>query len=98
MGEFAVHTQRVRANRPSQHWQVEFMQGQGAEPVLTASIVTAPRRETWSHRISQPPASLPAWEATEPFPNKASLTWMSQYEFRFAEGAPMIGETAADPP
>jgi acyl-CoA thioesterase len=97
-GELAVHAKRVRANRSSQHWQVEFRQGDGAEPVLTASIVTAVRRETWSHRPSASPVSLPSWDATPAFDNRASLTWVSQYEFRFAEGAPEIGEMTVDPP
>ncbi|HEY4958513.1 MAG TPA: acyl-CoA thioesterase domain-containing protein, partial [Caldimonas sp.] len=37
-GEFAVHTRRVRANRSSQHWQVEFRQGDSEDAVLTASV------------------------------------------------------------
>jgi acyl-CoA thioesterase len=97
-GRYAVHTKRVRANRSSQHWQVEFRQGEGSEPVLTASVVTAVRRETWSHRLSAAPAALRSWEETEPFPNKVSASWVSQYEFRFAEGAMAMTESMPDPP
>ena len=96
-GEFAVRTRRVRANRSSQHWQVEFSQGDGAEPVLAASIVTAARRQTWSHRVSSPPP-LPPWESLAPFPSRDSLSWVAQYEFRFAEGAMTLSETMPEPP
>jgi acyl-CoA thioesterase len=96
-GEYQVRTRRARANRSSQHWSVEFTQGQSSEPVLTASIVTAVRRETWSHRTASPPA-LPAWEALEEFPNKSALSWVAQYAFRFAEGTPTMSETPPDPP
>ena len=97
-GAFTVQTKCIRANRSSQHWQVEFTQGQVTEPVLTASLVTAVRRDTWSHRISQPPATLTPWQDTLPFANQNALTWVAQYEFRFAEGAPVIGETTLEPP
>jgi hypothetical protein len=96
-GEFAVRTRRVRANRSSQHWQVEFTQGEGLEPVLTASIVTAARRQTWSHRVSAPPP-LPPWESLPVFPSRDSLPWVAQYEFRFAEGTMALSETIPEPP
>lgn len=96
-GDFAVRTRRVRANRSSQHWQVEFTQGDQAEPVLTASVVTAARRPTWSHRVSSPPL-LPPWESMPPFPSRGGLDWVAQYEFRFAEGALALSETIPEPP
>ena len=96
-GDFSVRTRCVRANRSSQHWQVEFTQGASSEPVLTASIVTAARRETWSHRTATPPA-LPPWETLPPFPTRDSLNWVAQYEFRFAEGAMAQTEARPEPP
>ncbi|HEX2542648.1 MAG TPA: thioesterase family protein [Caldimonas sp.] len=96
-GEFAVHTRRARANRSSQHWQVEFTQGASGDPVLTASIVTAARCDTWSHRVSTPPV-LPPWETTPPFPTRGSLSWVAQYEFRFAEGSLALSDTVPEPP
>jgi hypothetical protein len=65
--------------------------------VLTASIVTAVRRETWSHQTARQPA-LPAWQAMEAFPNRTSLSWVAQYDFHFAEGTPTMSETMPDPP
>jgi acyl-CoA thioesterase len=96
-GEFAVRTRLVRRNRSSQHWQVEFTQGDGTEPVLAASIVTAARRQTWSHPVSAPPP-LPAWESLPAYPNRNSLSWVAQYEFRFAEGAMALSEAIPEPP
>lgn len=51
-GEFEVHTRQARANRSSQHWLVGFRQGESDEVVLTASIVTAARRDSWSQQPS----------------------------------------------
>src|SRR4051794_21202107 len=90
-GEFEVHVRRARANRSSQHWQVEFHQGDGAEAVLTASIVTAARRASWAHQTARPPALAP-FESMAEFDNRASLPWVAQYGFRFAEGIPSLDE------
>jgi acyl-CoA thioesterase len=91
-GEFAVHVRLARANRSSQHWQVEFRQGESDAAVLTASIVTAARRDSWQHQPAQPPA-LPPVEAMAPFDNSRSLSWVAQYGFRFAEGPMALSGT-----
>jgi acyl-CoA thioesterase len=95
-GEFAVHVRRARANRSSQHWQVEFRQGTSDEAVLTASIVTAARRDSWRLQPTRAPAIAP-FEAVPAFDNRRSLSWVAQYGFRFAEGAPALSETPAPP-
>ena len=96
-GQFAVHVRLARANRSSQHWQVEFRQGTSDDAVLTASIVTAARRESWQHQFARAPV-LPAPETMAPFPNRNALTWIAQYGFRFAEGAFRPSEQMLDPP
>jgi hypothetical protein len=96
-GEFAVHTRRARANRSSQHWLVEFRQGESDEAVLTASIVTAARRESWSHQTAKAPA-LPAIETMTAMDNKRSLPWVAHYDFRFVEGLPQMSAETHDPP
>jgi acyl-CoA thioesterase len=96
-GEFAVHVRRARANRSSQHWLVEFRQGESEDAVLTASIVTALRRESWQHQPARPPA-LPALEQLAPFDNRRSLSWVAQYGFRFAEGVPALSESIPETP
>ena len=95
-GEFAVHTRRVRANRSSQHWQVEFHQGEEGA-VLTASVVTAARRDSWSHQPARPPA-LPPVETMTALPNAGSLSWVAQYGFRFAEGMFALTESMPEEP
>ncbi|MEO6897398.1 MAG: thioesterase family protein [Caldimonas sp.] len=96
-GEFAVHTRRARANRSSQHWLVEFRQGQSEEAVLTASVFTALRRDSWSHQTARAPV-LPAFDSMAAADNHPSLPWATQYGFRFAEGAPKMTAEAPDPP
>jgi hypothetical protein len=96
-GEFAVRTRCVRANRSSQHWSVEFTQAAGDEAVLTASVVTAARRPTWSHQRARAPA-LPAWDDLPAFDNAAALSWVAQYDFRFAEGLLATHDAIPDPP
>lgn len=96
-GEYVVAVRRVRANKSSQHWLVECTQGESAEAVLTASVVTASRRQSWSHR-SAPSPVLPAYESLPSFPNGDSLAWVAQYEFRFAEGQITQSEAMFEPP
>ena len=96
-GEFAVHVRRARANRSSQHWLVEFRQGESEDAVLTASIVTALRRESWQHQPARPPAIAPA-EQLAPFDNRRSLSWVAQYGFRFAEGVLTLSDAIPEPP
>jgi hypothetical protein len=96
-GDYAVRTRRTRANKSSQHWSVEFTQGGSDDPVLTGTLITALRRETWSHATAAPP-SLPPWESIAPLETGSRLSWPSQYEFRFAEGLLAPTETMPDPP
>jgi acyl-CoA thioesterase len=96
-GEVRVHLRRSRANRSSQHWSVEFTQGESAEAVLTASVVTAARRDGFSHQLARAPA-MPAWQSLPPLPTGSSLSWVAQYEFRFVEGSLVLSETPPEPP
>jgi acyl-CoA thioesterase len=91
-GEFDVHVRLARANRSSQHWQVEFRQGASLDAVLTASIVTAVRRDSWQHQPVRAPA-LPPPETMAAFDNRRSLSWVAQYGFRFAEGLMALSDT-----
>lgn len=96
-GEFGVRVRRARANRSSQHWSVEFCQGESAEAVLTATVVTAARRDSFSRQLARAP-DLPAWASLPCLPTGSSLPWAAQYEFRFAEGPLVLSETAPEPP
>lgn len=96
-GDYAVRLRRTRANRSSQHWSVECTQGGSDEAVLTATVVTAARRETFSHQPARAPA-MPPWESLPAMTAGASLPWIAQYEFRFVEGGLVLTETPPDPP
>lgn len=96
-GEFRVAVRLARSNRSSQHWTVEFTQGDGSEAVLTATVVTAARRESFSHQFAAMP-QIPAWESVPVIPTPSRLSWVSQYEFRFVEGLLALSESPPDPP
>ena len=96
-GEFNVRLRRTRANRSSQHWSVEFTQGESAEAVLTATIVTAARRDSFSQQRARAP-EMAAWESLAATPNRSSLSWVAQYEFRFAEGLLELSDAPPEPP
>jgi acyl-CoA thioesterase len=87
-GTFTVTARPVRTNRSTQHWTMEISQPDtnGAEAtVLTATAVTAARRETWSTDDATMPA-VPAPEAVGR-PNMAALVeWVKRYDIRIAEG------------
>lgn len=99
-GDYDVTTTLMRANRSSQHWNVEFRQpdAEGVETVvLTASVVTAQRRETWSHQPARPP-ELPAPETLRRFERPQAPSFARQYELRFAEGEGRLDTGIPDPP
>ena len=83
-GAFRVVARPARTNRSTQHWVVELQQEGNA--VLTATLVTAVRRDTFSltemvmPRVA-PPADLPS--ATR----HAPLEWVKRYDMRFLAGA-----------
>ena len=95
-GGFDVQARIVRTNRSSQHWSVEIVQGAG-DPVLTASVVTAVRRDSWRHQPALPPA-LPDVATLAPFDANASLAWVGQYEMRFVEGGTILRDAIPEPP
>jgi acyl-CoA thioesterase len=83
-GEYFVTTLPLRTNRSTQHWSIVLSQGD--ETVLTATAVTAERRESWSHQPVPAPHRPPP-EDLELFQSPTVSTWPRQYEFRFAAGA-----------
>ncbi|MES2787720.1 MAG: thioesterase family protein [Pseudomonadota bacterium] len=83
-GEFEITARPARTNRSTQHWVIEMRQDGAA--VLTATAVTALRRETWS------PPDLPMPEVARPFEvpvsqGRSLVEWVNRYELRFIEGA-----------
>jgi acyl-CoA thioesterase len=92
-GSFDLDVRLVKANRSSQHWCVEMTQGDGEVSTL-ATAVFAERRPSWSHQQAAYPGAT-AFEETLPFVLPIAAPWIKQYDFRFVEGEPKRGGTAA---
>ncbi|MBU8808131.1 acyl-CoA thioesterase [Mycolicibacterium goodii] len=90
-GDFDVETKLVRTNRSNQHWIVE--QHQSGEVKTTATAVFGVRRDTWGDaELAAPPALDPDGLAQAESP----LTWFSNYDIRYVDGAvPTIEGTAS---
>ncbi len=83
-GPFEVVARAARTNRSTQHWVMEIVQA--GETVLTATAVTAARRETWSvDELAAP--DMPTPDAVGK-PNMAAMVeWVRRYYIRITEGA-----------
>jgi len=85
-GRFSVTARPARTNRSTQHWTVELSQeGDAAGAVMTATAVTAVRRETWSLNDTPMPAVTLA-DATGRLRFLTSA-WTSRYDMRPVRGA-----------
>ncbi len=83
-GEFEVTARAARTNRSTQHWVAEIRQ-QG-ETVLTATVFTAARRDTWKAvEHTMPPVPQPNDVPVAGGPKR--VEWVSRYEMRFIDGA-----------
>lgn len=93
-GPFEVHAKVVRSNRSTQHWAMSIEQADGT--VLSATALTATRRETWGVQDQAMPAVLsPA--AMAPSAQLAPVAWLKRFDLRFAEGAlPRVWDGAGD--
>lgn len=81
-GAFTVHARPARTNRSTQHWIVEMLQGD--EVVVTATVFTAVRRETWSgHEPAMPQVPRPQDTPRTP---RHGVEWLQRYDMRFLDG------------
>ncbi len=88
-GPFAVSAQPVRTNRSTQHWVVVITQTGSSgedETVVTASVVTAARRSTWSVD-DEPMPAVRAPAEVKPYTVPSPVEWIKRYEMRPIEGA-----------
>jgi len=85
-GDYTVLTRPVRTNRATQHWTVEITQGD--DTVLTATVFTAARRDTWRHDEHAVPPDCPPPEAVPVLVRRGSVAWLERYEMRFIDGPP----------
>ena len=81
-GSFQIQAVPVRTNRSTQHWTIEMLQDDADGPpavVLTGSVVTALRRDTWG--INDTPMPLvPAPGTVQGPPWIAPIEWIKRYE------------------
>jgi len=83
-GTFELSARPVRTNRSTQHWVVDMQQN--GDTVLTATVFTAVRRDTWKAvEHAMPEVPQPSDVAAAGGPKR--VEWVSRYEMRFVEGA-----------
>lgn len=91
-GAFTVTARPARTNRSTQHWSVELLQADASGEevvVLTATAITAVRRETWSVN-DMPMPLVPGPQAAERMLFPGSVEWINRYDLR-----PVLGEIPA---
>ncbi len=83
---FRIDATPMRTNRSTQHWLITLSQAD--EVVITATAVTAVRRETWSGQNAPLPADLtPPEHVAAPDPRLTPpMAWLKQYEL-----LPLVG-------
>jgi acyl-CoA thioesterase len=93
-GHFVVQARPARTNRSTQHWVIELQQD--GQTVLTATAVTAVRRETWSLDEE----SMPACPAPEdvPLPTvRVPMEFVRRFESRpITGGLPEVWDGRGD--
>jgi acyl-CoA thioesterase len=82
-GSFIVLARPARTNRSTQHWIVEMRQGE--RTVLTATAVTALRRDTWGATEMTMP-HVPGAQEVPPPTRRARVEWINRYDMRFIHG------------
>ena len=81
-GPFELQARPARTNRSTQHWIIEMRQD--GEAVVTATAMTAVRRETWGgHEAPLPSVPRPG---DLPVAERRGVEWLQRYEMRFVEG------------
>ncbi|MBW0169596.1 MAG: acyl-CoA thioesterase [Hydrogenophaga sp.] len=98
-GAFALTARPVRTNRSTQHWVMEITQPDAnGEPttVITATAVTAARRETWGVD-DEPMPPVPAPADVPRARLEARVEWVSRYAMHPITGAlPTVWEGQGD--
>ena len=87
-GPFTLQATPVRTNRSTQHWTVSLSQrdASGAQGMaMTATAVTAVRRQTWgANDMPMPAVARPDGSARFSFPG--GVEWIKRYEIRPLSG------------
>lgn len=80
---FEVTACVARTNRSNQHWTIQLEQ-EGAV-AITATVLLATRRASWSATEAQPPQAPPA-DRLQAFSAQGMPEWVSSYDLRFVQG------------
>lgn len=83
-GAFDIEARPVRTNRATQHWMIEVTQQE--QVVLTATALTALRRDTWSSQSESPMPQVPPPADVAPVQGRGRVEWINRYDVRFIEG------------
>ena len=84
-GPFSITATPVRTNRSTQHWVLSLNQpnAKGEDvAVMTATAMTALRRETWQVN-DMPMPDVPAPKDVERVRLAGSVEWLNRYDMRF---------------
>ena len=91
-GEFEVETTLLRTNRSTQHWAVQIVQGGEREVMISAIVVFAVRRPTWSLTEARLPDVPPAVQCPLA-PKDRDMPWLERYDLRPVRGRLMQENT-----
>lgn len=81
-GPFIARARPARTNRSTQHWIIELLQD--GQTVITATAMTAMRRETWSgHEARMPQVQRPG---DAPRVRRGGVAWLERYDMRLIDG------------
>jgi hypothetical protein len=84
-GPFEVVALPVCTNRSTQHWTVAITQGENPQTVVSATVMTALPRDTWS-RNDHPAPTVPRPDELSAPPHAPPVPWIGQYDWRFMKG------------
>ena len=87
-GPYRIIATPARTNRSTQHWLISLMQINAAgieETVITATALTAVRRNTW-HANDMPMPGVPGPAILNRTRVNAPMEWLNRYDMRFVRG------------
>lgn len=93
-GNFSIKTTITRTNRRTQHWFVELVQEETV--MVTATVVCASRRKTWSAAEAKMPGT-PKPEEVKSFQADNMPAWISCYDLKMINGAPLAMTQTENP-
>lgn len=88
-GPFTITATPARTNRSTQHWVIALSQTNAAgepEVAMTATVMTALRRDTW-HANDMPMPVVPATSAASRDHRDGAAAWLERYDMRFVHGS-----------